>query len=124
MTDVSISPRRAKALRAAFCARLSRGYGHLAAGDLDSALRDFEAAHILGQAHTLRHLRSHLALLRWGLRARSPREIVGQLGRMLGAALFTWLWAPKGNPGSTRVGAFSPHPVPDDLSSLLQGGVR
>lgn len=109
------------ALLEAFEARLATGYACLRRREFSAALSAFEAAHILGQTRTLRHLRSHIALLRWGWQARSGREIVGQLGRLVGAALFTWLWVPSGNPGSTRVGAFTPRPIPAELSVLLRG---
>lgn len=119
MTDNHRLTAPAHALRHAFEARLASGYEHLAVREFDAAMAHFEAAHILGQNHTLRHLRSHVALLRWGWKAQSAREIAGQLGRLVGAALFTWLWVPLGNPGTTRVGAFTPQPIPQDLSSLL-----
>ena len=117
-------PRTNDVLRHAFEARLASGYAHLRHAHFDSAMEDFEAAHILGQVHTLRHLRTHIALLRWGLRARNVREVVGQLGRFVGAALSTWLWVPLGNPGSTRISAFSPQPIPAELSALMQKASR
>lgn len=119
MSDIDISTTQDQALREAFEARLANGFKHMARRELAATLPHFEAAHILGQGHTLRHLRSHVALLRWGWLVRSPREIVGQLARLVGAALITWLWVPLGNPGSTRVGAFTPQPLPPDLSALL-----
>lgn len=107
-------------LKAAFEARLQAGYAALAAGDLPTALGHFEAAHILGQTHTWRHIRSHIALFRWGWRQSDRREVLGQVGRLVGATLFTWLWVPRGNPGSTRVGAFKPQPVPAELAPWLE----
>ena len=109
-----------EALRQAFERHLRDGYARLAAGDFAAAMAEFEAAHILGQMSTGRHLRSHVALLRWGWRAHSQREIAGQLGRLAGAAMFTWLWVPRGNPGSTRVGAFTPQPITEPLARLLR----
>ena len=120
MATISSTTRAHEALREAFEQHLRQGYAQLAAGEYAAAMAAFEAAHILGQRHTWRHLRSHVALLRWGWRAHSQREIAGQLGRLAGAALFTWLWVPRGNPGSTRVGAFTPQPIPDRLARLLR----
>ena len=120
MNTLSHAGAAREALRQAFERHLHDGYARLAAGDFAAALADFEAAHILGQRSTGRHLRSHLALLRWGWRAHSQREIAGQLSRLAGAALFTWLWVPRGNPGSTRVGAFTPQPIPEPLATLLR----
>ena len=98
---------------------MAAGRAALEAGDFTASLAHFEAAHILGQADTLRHVRSHVALFRWAWRRGDRGELRGQVGRLLGASLFTWLWVPAGNPGSTRDGAFSPHPVPPELAALL-----
>lgn len=107
------------ALRRAFEARLVAGSEALGAGLVEQAMTQFEAAHILGQAWTGPHVRSHLALLRWAIDQRRGREIVGQITRLAAAALFTWLWVPRGNPGSTRAGALARRPVPDELADLL-----
>ena len=103
----------------AFEARLAAGADALRIGRADEAMMQFEATHILGQAWTGPHVRSHVAILAWAIRARRPREILGQLTRIVAAALFTWLWIPRGNPGSTRVGALARRPVPDELATLL-----
>jgi len=120
MSTKPATANHAQMLHQAFESRLAFGYAHLESRAFESAMGNFEAAHILGQSHTLRHLRTHVAMLRWGWRALSLREIAGQVGRLMGAALFTWIWVPRGNPGSTRVGAFTSLPIPDDLASLLR----
>lgn len=104
-------------LRQAFDARLVAGDDALRAGRSAEAMAHYEAAHILGQAWTGPHVRGHVAMLCWALRERRVREIMGQVTRIVAAALFTWL--PRGNPGSTRVRALARGPVPDDLARLL-----
>lgn len=106
-------------LRDAFDARLTAGEHAFRAGHTDEAMAQFEAAHILGQAWTGPHVRSHVAILRWAMAERRPRELFGQVTRIVAAALFTWVWVPRGNPGSTRVGALARVPVPSDLATLL-----
>lgn len=106
-------------LRRAFDARLIAGDEALRAGRAEEAMAQFEAAHILGQAWTGPHVRSHVAILRWAHHERRPREFLGQVTRIVAAALFTWLWVPRGNPGSTRVGALARRRVPDELATLL-----
>lgn len=106
-------------LRRAFDARLVAGDEALRAGSAEAAMAHYEAAHILGQAWTGPHVQSHVAILRWAVEQRRWREVMGQLTRIVAAALFTWLWVPRGNPGSTRVGALARRPVPDDLEALL-----
>lgn len=105
--------------RAAFADELAAGWAALAAGDPRAARHRFSRAHILGQRPTLAHLRAHWGLLRAGLALCDAREVRGQIGRLLGALFFTWIWVPAGNPGTADVSAFAPAPIPDDLRALL-----
>jgi sterol desaturase/sphingolipid hydroxylase (fatty acid hydroxylase superfamily) len=106
-------------LRAAFDARLRSGHDALSRGELSYALAHLEAAHILGQGWTGLHVRSHVALLRWGWRAGQPREVAGQGVRIVASALMTWLWMPTGNPGSTRAKLLERRPIAHDLAPIL-----
>ncbi|MFZ2236072.1 MAG: DUF3703 domain-containing protein [Dokdonella sp.] len=106
---------------AAFERRLAQGYATLRAGEAQRAYALFEQAHVLGQTRTGRHVRSHVALLRWGLRFRDRGEVAGQLLRIAAAALFTWLWMPKGNTGGATVSARRTMPIPADLQAHLDG---
>ena len=104
----------------AFARYLSDGYHALEAGELEPAYRAFERAHVLAQTHTLRHVASHVAFLRWAVRARDVREAAGQLVRIPASLLFTWLWMPRGNTGGARVGALRSMPVADELRPFLE----
>lgn len=92
--------------RAAFSAHLARGHALLSARYFDRACEAFEQAHLLAQHLTIPHTRSHVAFLALGWARRDAREILGQLVRIGWSALFTWLWVPAGNLGSTRVPAW------------------
>lgn len=107
-------------IRLAFEECMSRGHAALVAGDTELAMTAFEEAHILGQDRTVLHVRSHLAMLRWAWRKRERRETAGQVPRIVAAALFTWLWVPLGNPGSTRMGALKSAPIPEHLARILK----
>lgn len=106
-------------LEMAFAAELERGYLALKGNDLPEAYRRFERAHVLGQARTAWHLRSHLAFLQWSITARDPREVLGQVLRIAGAAALTWVWIPRGNTGGARVSALRSMPIEPDLQSIL-----
>ena len=68
------------------------------------------------------HVRTHLAMLGYGLRHRDGREIVGQLLRLVVAAPGTWTRRyPVGNTGGANVSALKPMPIPDDLQAVLNG---
>lgn len=91
------------------------------AGDPLTAFAHLERAHILGQRSTVQHMRVHFRMLRWGLRRSNPREVAGQIVRLAGAGLKTWLGLiPEGNTGGANVSAFKPMPIPADLADLIE----
>lgn len=97
--------------QAAFEAHLARGRSLLSIRAFESACDAFEQAHLLGQHWTAPHTRSHVAFLALGWARRDVREMGGQLLRITWSALFTWLWVPSGNVGSTRVSAWRGDPA-------------
>ena len=90
-------------------------------GDLGLAFSHLERAHVLGQSITGSHTRVHWLMFRLALKMRSPREIWGQIVRIVGAATKTPFGIyPTGNTGGSNVWFFKPMPVPEDLRTLLQ----
>jgi hypothetical protein len=90
-------------------------------GDADGAFRHLERAHVLGQPLTAPHVRVHMEMLRWARRNRRPREAIGQLTRIVGAATKTALgWVPRGNTGGANVSPFRPMAIPDDLERQIE----
>jgi hypothetical protein len=83
-----------------------------------------ERAHVLGQAYVGPHVRAHWAMLGCGWRQRSPREVVGQIVRLLVAAPASLAGVlPLGNTGGADVPMTKPMPISDDLRAILGGGV-
>ncbi len=90
-------------------------------GDPERAFRHLERAHILGQPSTREHVRVHWAMLRWGLSQGRPREVLGQLLRIIGAATMTAIGlVPIGNTGGSNISAFKQFPVPPDIKELIE----
>lgn len=89
------------------------------AGDHATAMRHLERAHIIGQRRTGLHVRSHWGMLALAWRRGDRRGIVGQLLRIVAAALFSRIWVPTGNTGGADVSAFRRMPVPEDLREAL-----
>lgn len=90
-------------------------------GDLPAAFSHLERAHVLGQALTFDHTRVHLRMLRLGWKMRSPREVFGQIIRIIGAATKTPFGIyPTGNTGGANVWFFKPMPVADDLQDIIR----
>jgi len=103
-------------LRIAFDAELAA-----AAAAIEHRLRlhHLSRAHILSQRYTWPHVRVHILMLRAGVESLDAREVVGQLTRVVAAALFSRIWVPIGNTGLADVSAVRPMPVPEDLRALL-----
>ena len=90
--------------------------------DAEDEWRHLERAHVLSQPMAIAHVRTHVAMLGYGLRRRDGHEIVGQLLRVVVAAPGTWTGRyPVGNTGGANVSALKPMPIPDDLQALLNG---
>jgi hypothetical protein len=67
------------------------------------------------------HVRTHLAMLAYGMRRRDGREVVGQVMRLLVAGPGSWTGRyPVGNTGGAGVSAFQPMLIPEDLRAFLQ----
>ena len=85
-----------------------------------SAFAHLERAHILSQYSTRDHVRVHAAMLRWGVAQRNPREVAGQVLRIVAAATKTAFgWIPVGNTGGANVSPIKPMPLPADLAAII-----
>ena len=83
-------------------------------------LHHLERAHILCQPFAIPHIRTHVAMLGYGIRHRDRRQITGQLVRLLvagpGSAMRRY---PLGNTGGANVSAVEPMDIPADLQAIL-----
>ena len=90
-------------------------------GEMDSAFRRLEEAHVLGQNRTVDHTRAHWLMSKVAVKKRDMREIWGQIIRLIGAVTKTQLGIyPKGNTGGANVWFFKPMPIRSDLRAILQ----
>lgn len=109
----------ASGLKQVFESYLEQSRAHGRAGRPDAAWACLEAAHVLGQRATRLHVRAHASMFSMAWRDKDLREIVGQLSRIVTAALFTRIWVPQGNTGGSDVSPLKSMPIPDDLQELL-----
>jgi len=92
-----------------------------ARGQPDAAFSHLERAHILGQPSTVEHVRVHWHMFLWGIRQRDARECLGQLLRIVGAAIGTAIGlVPQGNTGGTNAIPFKSMPIPPELAALIE----
>ncbi len=107
-------------LRAAFRAELAAACAAERRGELDSAWRRLERAHVLGQGYAWPHVRVHLKMAGFALRQRDLAELFGQVPRILLAAPGSWTGrAPRGNTGGADIGIFTPMEIPPELQAIL-----
>lgn len=106
-------------LRSAYETEVQRGYSSLLRQDLAEAFVHFERAHVLGQRSTRLHIRAHIAMLKVGWLRSDRREIVGQVTRIVAAALFSRIWVPEGNTGGANVSALKRMPIAEELKDIL-----
>lgn len=110
------------AIRNAYDTELGAARAARAVGNVEAAFHHLERAHILAQRWTFRHVQTHWLMLRLGASTRAWGEVIGQMTRIVAAALFSRIWVPVGNTGRANVGATKPMPVPEDLQPLLADG--
>lgn len=111
-------------LQQAYEREMSAAIEQYASHHLDKAFFHLERAHVLGQSFTIPHARAHWGMLKIGWRRRDFTEITGQIVRILGSLVFTWIWVPTGNTGGARVPPFSSMPVPEEFQDLLKKNGR
>ncbi|WP_028978365.1 DUF3703 domain-containing protein [Sporocytophaga myxococcoides] len=90
------------------------------AGELQVAWRHLERAHILGQAYPVEHSYAHWLMLKFGIRIKSSREVMGQLPRLLVGGVKSFVGKiPVGNTGGSNVPPLKPMEIPEDLKEIL-----
>lgn len=89
--------------------------------NLPQAWRHLERAHILAQAWPREHSYVHWQMLQFGFFIKSPREIIGQIPRLLVGGVKSFVGhIPVGNTGGANVPPLQPMTIPDDLAAVLE----
>jgi hypothetical protein len=88
--------------------------------DLSVSWRHLERAHILGQAWPVEHTLAHWHMIRFALRIKNKREILGQIPRLLVGGVKSFVGEiPTGNTGGADVPPLRPMEIPNDLKIVL-----
>lgn len=88
--------------------------------ELQRAWRHLERAHILGQAWPLEHTVAHLYMLRFAVKIKNTKEILGQIPRLLIGGIKSFVGEiPVGNTGGANVPPLKPMEIPEDLKKIL-----
>lgn len=93
----------------------------LAKGNLQVAWRHLERAHILGQPWPIEHSEVHWVMLKFGIRIKDTREVIGQIPRLLVGGVKSFVGTiPVGNTGGADVPPLRPMEIPEDLQAILK----
>jgi hypothetical protein len=93
----------------------------LANGKLQVAWRHLERAHILAQYWPVEHTNVHWMMLRFGFRIKRPKEIVGQIPRLMVGGVKSFVGkVPVGNTGGANVPPLLHMEIPADLEAILK----
>lgn len=94
-------------------------------GEREQAFSHLENAHVLGQASTYLHVKAHVLMLFWAVRTKEPKELVGQVFRIIGAATKTVFGlVPAGNTGGANVSPFKPMHLQPEHKSIIARAKR
>lgn len=89
--------------------------------NLPEAWSRLERAHILGQAWPFEHSYVHWLMLKFGIHIKSPKEILGQIPRLLIGGVKSFVGhIPVGNTGGANVPPLRSMDIPRDLKQILE----
>jgi hypothetical protein len=89
-------------------------------GDYSSAFAYLENAHVLGQESTYWHVKVHYLMMLWGIKQNNIKEVLGQVFRIIGAALFTAVkGVPVGNTGGSNVSPIKVMPIKPEYAAII-----
>ncbi len=89
-------------------------------GELQNSWRALERSHVLGQAYPLEHSYSHWLMLKFGVRTRNLKEIIGQLPRLMVGGVKSFVGIiPVGNTGGANVPPLKAMPIDNELRVIL-----
>lgn len=108
-------------LKGFFQAELNAFREVFGAGRLTQAWSHLERAHVIGQAYPIQHSLVHWKMLRFGIRIKSPKEVLGQMPRLLVGGVKSFVGKiPVGNTGGADVPPLRPMPIPEDIRAMFR----
>lgn len=82
--------------------------------------RYLERAHILSQPYPIEHTAVHWKMLKFGIRLKNMREVLGQIPRLLIGGIKSFVGkVPVGNTGGANVPPLLPMEIPKDLQEII-----
>jgi len=108
-------------LKNEYIRELEKYENELSKGNLHSAWRQLERAHIIGQSWPKEHSHTHWLMLKFGLKIKNTKEIVGQVPRLIFGGVKSFVGKiPVGNTGGADVPRLQPMEIPEDLKKMIR----
>lgn len=108
-------------LKQYFRGELESYYHELNKGNLKAAWTHLERAHVVGQAYPWEHSYVHWKMLKYGIRVKNGKEIVGQLPRLLVGGVKSFVGKiPIGNTGGAAIPPLKSLPIPEDILAIFK----
>ncbi len=108
-------------LRPYFRKELNSYHSFLLNHDLQQAWHSLERAHVIGQSYPFEHSLVHWKMLRFGIRIKSLREILGQIPRLLVGGVKSFVGTiPVGNTGGANVPPLRSLPIEKDILQIFE----
>lgn len=109
-----------KALKPFYKDELAKAASSLKEGKLQECWRYYERAHIIGQRYPLEHSYVHWQMLKFGIRIKSTKEVLGQITRLVFGGVKSFVGTvPIGNTGGANVPPLKPMEIPEDLLVII-----
>ena len=107
-------------LKPFFNSELSKYETEFSNGNLQSAWNHLERAHILGQQYPYAHTYVHWEMLKFGVKIKNWKEIIGQIPRLIFGGVKSFVGKiPTGNPGGANVPPLKPFPISNELQEIF-----
>lgn len=109
-----------KTLKPYYQDELSKAQSALLKNELQKSWYHLERAHILGQPYPVAHTAVHWKMLKFGIKIKNGKEIIGQLPRLIFGGVKSFVGKiPVGNTGGANVPPLKPMEIPEDLASII-----
>jgi hypothetical protein len=108
-------------LKIYYCKELELYREYLNKKELPKAWQQLERAHVLGQSYPFQHTEVHWLMLKFGIRIKSTKEIIGQIPRLLVGGVKSFVGViPVGNTGGANVPPLKSMPIEKELLDIIE----
>ena len=108
-------------LKIYYCRELETYRLEMSNYNFEFAWRHLERAHILGQPWFAEHTQVHWLMLKFGIKIKNKKEILGQLPRLLVGGIKSFVGKiPTGNTGGANVPPLRVMEIPEELKNIMR----